>query len=83
MKHMILLATFLASSAAVAAPADQEGSDKSGKQDKMICKRISATGSRLGGQRVCMTSSQWAEQKRQARQDVERGQASRSTSGAN
>ncbi len=39
------------------------------KKDPVICKRQEETGSRLGGKSVCMTRSQWDEQ----RADAQRG----------
>jgi len=41
------------------------------KKDPVICKRQEETGSRLGGKQVCMTKSQWDEQ----RADAQRGLA--------
>jgi hypothetical protein len=38
----------------------------------MVCKTIKVTGSRLNSQRVCMTVAEWAEERRQTRQGVER-----------
>jgi hypothetical protein len=44
------------------------------KGDKLICQKQNTTGSRLGSTRVCMTKEQWADHKREIRQDVERRQ---------
>lgn len=32
--------------------------------DKITCRRTAVTGSRLGGDKVCLTKAQWAEQQR-------------------
>ncbi len=45
--------------------------------DRMICEREEVLGSRLQGHRVCKTASQWAEERRAAREDVERSQTQR------
>ena len=52
---------------------------KSGGQDpnKVVCKNIEKTGSRLGKQRACHTNAEWAELRRQTRQTVEKIQDSR------
>ena len=42
--------------------------------DKVICERVEKTGTRLGGKRVCMTAEQWAAQRREQREDLERVQ---------
>ncbi len=42
--------------------------------DEKICERIIETGSRLASKRVCMTAAQWAAQKTDHRNDVERAQ---------
>lgn len=45
--------------------------------EKVICRRDKATGSRLGAKRTCMTAKQWAEKTAQERQFIEQGQAQR------
>jgi hypothetical protein len=61
------------------APAQQQ--QQSAKADKdpneVVCEKQEETGSRLVSQRVCMTRSQWAEQRRMNRQDVEKIQVQR------
>ncbi|MEA1072650.1 hypothetical protein [Sphingomonas sp. LY160] len=42
--------------------------------NEKICERITETGSRLASKRVCMTSAEWAAQKTDHRNDVERAQ---------
>lgn len=40
----------------------------------MICRNIREIGSRLNMRRVCMTRQEWAEQRRETRQNIERAQ---------
>lgn len=47
---------------------------KSQDPNKVICERAETTGTRLGAKRVCMTAAQWAEQRREQREDLERVQ---------
>ena len=42
--------------------------------NKVVCERVETTGTRLGAKRVCMTSAQWADQRREQREDLERVQ---------
>src|SRR4051794_30824907 len=42
--------------------------------DDMICREVAVSGSRLDVQRICMTRLQWDEQRRDARDAVERAQ---------
>lgn len=51
------------------------------KPDKIICRRIEELGSRLKANKVCMTSSEWAEQRRLDRMNVDRAQKNRWTQG--
>lgn len=62
-----------------AEPAAKEATDDS--QNRMICKRQKATGSRLGSEQVCMTAAQWEQLRRDQRQATERTQANRWTDG--
>ena len=52
----------LASQAAPAAPVVAK--------DPMVCRRTPSLGSRLGGEKVCMTKSQWAARELQDAQNV-------------
>lgn len=49
--------------------------------DPLICRRIPETGSLLRSKRVCMTKSQWADQRRSDREAIERAQVQRSMVG--
>jgi len=44
--------------------------------NRKICEEFKGTGSRLGGRRVCMTAADWAAQRRDNREDVEKAQRS-------
>jgi len=67
------LATVAAATAGAVAqqPAQPKGTSAS---DRVICRNIHEVGSRIASHRLCMTATQWAEQRRQQRQDVERQQ---------
>lgn len=51
------------------------------KADKMICRSVEVLGSRLQKNRVCMTSSEWAEQRRLDRMNIDKAQRFRTTQG--
>jgi invasion protein IalB len=74
-----------AATASVAEPAAQSSApansgtaaSKPADPNEVICEKQEEIGSRLGSKRVCMTRSQWAEQKGQDRQEVEKVQTQR------
>ncbi len=43
-------------------------------QNETVCRTVAETGSRLSRSRVCRTRAQWEQQRREKREDVERGQ---------
>lgn len=51
------------------------------KAERTICKSVEVLGSRLKANKVCMTSSEWAEQRRLDRMSVDRAQRERGTQG--
>jgi predicted secreted protein len=53
------------------------------EEPKMICRRIPELGSRLRVQRVCKTKQQWADEREQNRQLIDRAQATRTSAGGN
>lgn len=53
------------------------------EEPKMICRRIPELGSRVRFQRICKTSADWAAEREQNRQSLERAQVNRSTAGGN
>ena len=61
------------------APETIEATTPDGKTEKLVCKRIVTTGSRLGGPRVCRTRAEWDADEIQARETTRRMQHSRET----
>ena len=55
----------------------QQTGKKAADPNEVVCEKQQETGSRLASERVCMTRSQWAEQRRLDRQDIEKAQTSR------
>jgi hypothetical protein len=76
----------LVGAAALAAPAlgqsatQQPSSKKVRDPNEIVCERQEEIGSRLGGQRVCKTRAQWAEERRASREDVDKAQTQRDLS---
>ena len=52
----------------------QQTTKKTPDPNEVVCEKQQETGSRLASERVCMTRSQWAEQRRLARQDIDKAQ---------
>ena len=74
-----LVLTPLASAPAVAqADQQQQSAKKTLDPNQVVCEKQEETGSRLATKRVCMTRSQWAEQRRLDRQDVDKAQTQKS-----
>ena len=48
-----------------------------GDQSRVICRKIKETGSRVNARRVCATAGEWAAQKAQSREAIERSQNGR------
>jgi hypothetical protein len=57
--------------------APTQRSQTADSQQEVVCQVQRVTGSRLAAKRVCMTRAQWADQRRQQREDVQRAQGSR------
>jgi hypothetical protein len=53
------------------------------EEPKMICRRIPELGSRVRAQRVCKTKQEWAFEREQNRQMIDRAQTNRGTAGGN
>ena len=53
------------------------------KPDRMICEDEDSIGTRLGGHRVCKTASAWAQERGEARSQIERSQTNRGVGGPN
>lgn len=69
----ILCVASMISLVAVSAPAIAAGDEKDSRYnpDKIVCKSVRMTGSRLPGERVCMTRKQWDERARAAQKETE------------
>ncbi|HEY1606242.1 MAG TPA: hypothetical protein VGF77_11680 [Allosphingosinicella sp.] len=72
MNKAVLLCLALIPSVAVAAGNAGDKQDK--KHGGLICREIDTTGSRLESQRICMTREQWEQQRRDARETIDRAQ---------
>lgn len=59
------------------APAQQQAAKPAKDPNEVVCEKQEETGSRLSSHQVCMTRSQWAEQRRLNRQDIEKIQTQR------
>ena len=57
-------------------PSQQQNAKKL-DPNQVVCEKQEETGSRLGGKRVCMTRSEWAEQRRLNRLEVDKTQTQR------
>lgn len=76
--NRVLLASLLLSP--VAAGAQTAATDaKKDKNDpnRVICRSVESTGSRLGKKKECHTAAEWAEAQAISRRDVEKFQANR------
>jgi hypothetical protein len=63
-----MLALFLAISALAAdVPPAQPAAEPAPKRERMICRRLEQTGTRMSGREVCRTQSQWDYDERSAR----------------
>ena len=70
----------IAATAVLAQPAQSGGKAGANKQ---ICRTMTDTGSRLSRNRACHTAEEWAELRRQTKQNVDRIQNARSWNDAN
>lgn len=86
---MIRSAFLLAAAAVIAAPAatasaadaptQGQATQKAAPSQKVVCKFIDTTGSRLSRNRECKTRAQWEAESQQTGEDVERQLNSRAT----
>jgi hypothetical protein len=72
-----VLASAPASQAAPAVAGTAVAQNDIEKKDPMICERVTEIGSRLRAKKICMTKSQWEEQRRGDRSNIERSQVQR------
>ena len=69
----LLLSTVVAATTqAVLVPPAPSAADS--RPDRMICERVEELGSRLNSHRVCMLRSQWQEQRRENKMQIDRAQ---------
>jgi hypothetical protein len=73
-------AAALLTGTAVAGDASGRGQSKS-DPNKVVCRTVSDTGSRLSRSRVCKTNEQWTAMRRDAREAIDHIQNSRAASG--
>ena len=58
-----------------AAPADGRGRERAAAAgERLLCRELTETGSRLAKKRICMTRDAWAEYKRHQRAELQRMQ---------
>ncbi len=57
-----------------AVPATEKGSKD---PNRMVCRTVETTGSRLGSKKICRTAAEWVEVQAIERRDIERMQAGR------
>lgn len=74
---MAFSATGLASAQTPAQSPSAPGAKKTRDPNEVVCEKIEVVGSRLSVKKVCMTRSEWAEQKRQDRLDIDKAQVLR------
>lgn len=78
-----LVAMFAVSTAAPLFAQEQTQAKKTRDPNEVVCERQEEIGSRLGGTKVCKTRAEWAEERRLSRQDIDKVQTQRGTSGGN
>lgn len=87
MKKTLFCVALLLSGGASAQPGSTSNASPNGAgargadPNQMICRNIRETGSMLSRSRVCKTRAQWEEDRRQARQNIDRAQTNRTLSG--
>ena len=75
MNKLIFISAILVStagSAQTSRPVAATGSSLN--QSETVCRIVAETGSRLARSRVCRTRAEWEQQRRETRDDIERGQ---------
>ena len=77
MRLLLLSAVLILPAAAVAAGSERKADDP----QKLICKNLRETGSRLATKRVCMTEAEWAEQRRTTKEDIDKAQTTQINKG--
>ena len=77
---LIAAALILPGTAAALAASPPEA--KSDDSERMICRTIGETGSRLSKRKLCMTAAEWAEHKRTTKEDIDKAQVTQINKGA-
>lgn len=79
MSASAFVVTSLASAPAFAQaqPQQQQSAKKALDPNEVVCEKEEETGSRLSSHKVCMTRSQWAEQRRVDRAEIDKAQTQR------
>ena len=84
LRVIVLIAAVFGATGSFAAQAQQNPAPSSGTTaakpldpNEVVCEKQEVVGSRLATKRVCMTRSQWADQKGQDRQEIDRVQTQR------
>ena len=73
----LAIAMLLTSPAAANPPAAAPAGAKADPANEVVCERQEVIGSRLATKRECHTRAQWADQRLQERQNIERAQTQR------
>ncbi|MEK6541139.1 MAG: hypothetical protein AABZ45_03355 [Pseudomonadota bacterium] len=86
--YLIALSLLLAAATPTTPPTEPAASDaqataddSQGDVNRLICRRVTAIGSRVSSTRQCATAAEWARMRESARQGTDRVQANRSTNG--
>jgi hypothetical protein len=78
----MLLVTSAALLLAASAPADAgAATTQPADSDPVSCQRVQEVGSLIRAKRVCMRKSEWREQRRSDRENIEKAQLGRTTKG--
>jgi hypothetical protein len=79
MRKLLTTAAVAISAVTVSAPllAQQSAPKNARDPNEIVCERQQEIGSRLGGERVCKTRAQWAEERRVSREDIDKAQMQR------
>lgn len=79
---LFALCAVTAAAAAGAGAADAMAKSKAkADPNKVVCRNVSESGSRLKSKRVCHTNAQWAEIRREAKEQIDQIQNNRPASG--
>lgn len=82
MKKYLFCVAMLMAGTASAQPGSTNASPngagaRAGDPNEMLCRSIAEMGTRLNRQRICKTRAEWAEERRQQRQNIDQNQTNR------